>query len=334
MEEQLLHSYRSIPFPLPQSFHNILLQSVEDPHSFQADRIYHLFNHFNIAAAAMLLLVIVLTIWFIIRFRRRLGDDSEGAPIEGDRRVETVMIGIPVLLLAWFFYETLTVAAAVLPPVDPKQQPDVIITGHQFWWEASYPGSHVTTANEIHLPVGRQLLLEMRSADVVHDWWVPQLGNKMDLVPGRKNYLWLDIREPGEYIGACSEFCGQQHAWMRIRVVAQDKQDFSRWLDSNARAASPPTDDLARKGKALFEASSCANCHRITGTTAAGTAGPDLTHIGSRATILTGMLTTNEKNLGDWIDHPQDIKTGSYMPAFLFPRDSVRALAHYLEQLK
>lgn len=307
---------------------------MEDPASVQADRINRLFNHFNIAAAAVLLLVITLTIWFCIRYKRPRGDNSEGSPNEGNRVVETFMIGIPSLLLIWFFYEMFTVSTAVMPSSHPTRPPDIVITGHQYWWEVSYPASHVSTANEVHLPVGRQLLMEMRSADVIHDWWVPQLGNKMDLIPGHKNYLWLTIQKPGSYIGTCSEFCGEQHAWMRIHVIAQNAQDFSRWLDSNAVAAMPPGDDLARHGKVLFETRSCANCHRIGGTPAIGTAGPDLTHIGSRSAILTGLMANNEKNLIEWIDHPQEIKHGAYMPAFLFGKDSVRALAHYLEELK
>ncbi|HEV2482748.1 MAG TPA: cytochrome c oxidase subunit II [Puia sp.] len=359
----------------------ILLQAVEDPQSFQAEHINRLFNQFNIAAAGILLLVLFLVIYVTTKFRRRQGDDSEGAPITGNRRVETLMIGFPTVLLAWFFYKTLAVSAAVMPPVQASRQPDVIITGHQFWWEVSYPrptgspgpassigssgagstsnssssanssgpanssglpgspspassADYVITANEVHLPVGRTLLLELRSADVVHDWWVPQLGNKMDLVPGNKNYLWVTIRRPGDYIGACSEFCGQEHAWMRIRVVAQQPQDFDRWLDSNARDAAPPTDDLARQGEALFLTRTCAGCHRIRGTPAIGAAGPDLTHLGNRSTILTGLLTTSEEDLTKWINHPQEIKQGSYMPDFMFGKDSLRAIAHYLEQLK
>lgn len=359
----------------------MFLQAVEDPQSFQAEHINRLFNQFNIAATCILLLVVFLIIYVTTKYRRRHGDDSEGANIEGNRRVETLMIGFPTVLLAWFFYKTLAVSSAVMPPVNPSRQPDVIITGHQFWWEVSYPrnaGSigtasspgavgvssptgpaaqpnttgnpvpagplaptnpadtpnYVITANEVHLPVGRPLLMELRSADVIHDWWVPQLGNKMDLIPGNKNYLWLNIRRPGDYIGACSEFCGQQHAWMRIHVVAQEPADFARWLDSNSRNANPPTDALARAGETLFQTRTCAGCHRIRGTPADGAAGPDLTHVGNRSTILTGLLTTNEKNLASWIDHPQEIKQGSYMPSFMFSKDSIKAIAHYLEQLK
>jgi len=323
----------------------MFLQAVEDPQSFQAEHINRLFNQFNIAAACILLLVVFLVIYVTTKYRRRHGDDSEGAPIEGNRRVEILMIGFPTVLLAWFFYKTLAVSSAVMPPVNPSRQPDIIITGHQFWWEVSYPRNagtpnpanspnYVITANEVHLPVGRPLLMELRSADVIHDWWVPQLGNKMDLVPGNKNYLWLNIRRPGDYIGACSEFCGQQHAWMRIHVVAQEPADFARWLDSNARNANPPADALARAGETLFQTRTCAGCHRIRGTPADGAAGPDLTHVGNRSTILTGLLSTNEENLASWIDHPQEIKQGSYMPSFMFSKDSIKAIAHYLEQLK
>jgi cytochrome c oxidase subunit II len=314
--------------------HITLLQSVEDPASFQADRINRLFNHFNFAAAGMLLLVLVLLIYIIVRFRRRKGDNSEGPSIEGNRRVEALMIGFPTLLLAWFFYETVSVMGTVLPSVPPGRQPDIVITGHQFWWEIDYPQGNFITANEVHLPIGRQLLMEMRSADVVHDWWVPQLGNKMDLVPGIKNYVWLNIHKPGNYIGTCSEFCGRQHAWMRIHVIAQTMPDFTRWIDSNARPAMTPLDDMGRRGAALFQTATCASCHRIRGTPAIGDAGPDLTHVGSRSDILTGLLANNEKNLFDWIDHPQQIKEGAYMPSFLLDNDSVKAIAHYLEQLK
>jgi cytochrome c oxidase subunit 2 len=331
-----LHNYWSILFPLLYRFipHIILLQSVENPASFQADHINRLFNHFNFAAGGVLLLVIVLLVYILSKFRRRAGDSSEGAHVEGNRLLETLMIGFPTVVLAWFFYETVTVIRTVMPANRPNRSPDVIITGHQYWWEVSYPEGKVITANEVHLPVGRSLLMEMRSADVIHDWWVPQLGNKMDLVPGHPNYLWLTIHRPGEYTGACSEFCGQQHAWMRIHVIAESAPDFSRWLDSNARNAAIPGDSLARRGELIFQASTCAGCHRIRGTPAIGTAGPDLTHIGSRSTLLTGLLGNTEDNLTEWIDHPQRIKEGAYMPDFLFPKDSVRAMARYLEQLK
>ena len=311
-----------------------LLQYVENPASQQADRINRLFNYFNIAAAGMLLLVIFLIVYICIKFRQKKGDSDKPVQTSHSKMLEGAMIGGPVLILIFFFYQTLTTMNAVSPSVPKDRQPDIVITGHQWWWEVDYPGANVVTANEVHLPVGKRLLMQMRSADVIHDWWVPQLGNKMDLVPNHPNYLWLDINKPGKYIGACSEFCGAQHAWMRINVIAQNENDFNKWLVENTKAVVVPTDSLAITGAELFQSKTCANCHRIQGTAATSNAGPDLTHLASRQTILTGLMENNEANLFKWIDHPQQIKPGAHMPDFNFPKDTINAIVHYLNQLK
>lgn len=316
------------------SIHFYLLQSVENPASFQAEKINHLFNTFNIAAAAMLLLVCVLVIYISIKFREKKDDNREASQTTGNKKLEALLIGVPMLLLGYFFYQTVTVINAVAAPTTTTQQPDVIITGHQWWWEVEYPASKVITANEVHLPVGKHLLMEMRTKDVIHDWWVPELGNKMDLIPNLKNYLAVDINKPGNYYGACSEFCGAQHAWMRIHVIAQTQNDFNHWLDSNATNAKQPEDSIAMRGAYLFQTKSCAGCHRIQGTNAVSDYGPDLTHIGSRQQLLTGMINNNEENLFKWINNPQQIKEGAHMPNFIFAKDSVEAIAHYLAQLK
>ncbi len=208
-------------------FQNLyLLQSVNNPASQEAEKIHTLFNYFNIAAAGMLLLVGFLIVYICIKFRHRKGDSSEPKQTTGNKKLEALMIGGPTLLLVFFFYQTVAVMNSVSPPVDKNRQPDVVITGHQWWWEVDYPKANVVTANEVHLPVGKPLLMEMRSADVIHDWWVPELGNKMDLIPTKSNYLSLNINKPGTYIGACSEFCGAEHAWMRINVIAQTQERF------------------------------------------------------------------------------------------------------------
>lgn len=310
------------------------LQSVLNPSSQQADKIYRLFNYFNIAAGSMLLLVIFLVVYISIKFRRKQGDTDDPVQTKGNTKLEAVMIGVPVLLLGFFFYQTVKTMREVSPSVDAGRQPDVIITGHQWWWEVEYPGMDVITANEVHLPVGKTLLLEMRSADVIHDWWVPELGNKMDLVPKTKNYIWLDINKPGTYDGACSEFCGAQHAWMRIKVIAQKENDFTRWLTENAKNALQPKDSLAIRGAALFQLNTCANCHRIKGTEAVANVGPDLTHLASRDLLLTGLMDNNQDNLFKWVSQPQKIKPGSHMPDFKLNEDSIKAIAHYLNQLK
>ena len=317
------------------SFTFILLSSVMQPASQQADKINRLFNTFNIAAAGMLLLVGGLVTYICIKFRQKKGDDPNAvSKATNNYKLEALMIGVPTLILLYFFYQTITVERAVSPTVDTSVQPDVIITGHQWWWEVEYPAANVKTANEVHLPAGKHIVIELRSADVIHDWWVPELGNKMDMIPKVNNYISLDINKPGHYTGACSEFCGQQHAWMRINVIAQNEDDFNNWLLANAKNAVQPVDSLAIKGAVLFGTNSCAGCHRIQGTNAVAVIGPDLTHVGSREQLLTGLLTTNQDNLFKWINHPQEIKEGAYMPNFIYDKDSVTAIAHYLAQLK
>ena len=316
------------------SINNIFLQYVENPASQQADRINRLFNYFNIAAGGMLLLVTFLVVYICIKFRQKKGDTDLPVQTSNNKLLEAIMIGGPTLLLIFFFYQTVTTMNAVSPSVPKNRQPDIVITGHQWWWEVDYPAANVVTANEVHLPVGKHLLMEMRSADVIHDWWVPELGNKMDLVPNQSNYLWLDINKPGDYIGACSEFCGAQHAWMRIKVIAQNENDFNKWLTANAKEAVVPTDSLALKGSELFQSKTCANCHRIQGTAATSNVGPDLTHLAFRDEILTGLMKNNESNLFKWVNHPQEIKPGAHLPDFNFSKDSVNAIVHYLEELK
>ena len=312
-----------------------LLQSVENPASQEADKINRLFNYFNVAAAGMLLLVGFLILYICIKFRQKKGESNEPVNAKQNKKLEILMIGGPFLLLVFFFYQTITIMNSVSPSQDPKgKNPDVIITGHQWWWQVEYPNAHVMTANEVHLPVGKPLLLEMRSADVIHDWWVPELGNKMDLIPTKKNYLSLNINKPGTYIGACSEFCGAQHAWMRIHVIAQTQTDFNNWLAANEKNAVQPQDALAQTGARLFQTKTCANCHRIQGTAATGTAGPDLTHLAERNELLTGLIKNNKANLFKWVDQPQEVKPGAHMPDFKFKKDTLNAIVHYLLQLK
>lgn len=303
------------------------------PASEQAERIATLTNYFFVAAAAILLVVTLLTIIFLVKYRAKLGDNTLPPKIFRSRKAELFIVGIPLALVSFFFVLTLRDMRALEPEAD-TQHPDVIITGHQWWWQADYPGTGVVAANEIHLPVGRKVLMRLRSADVIHDWWVPELGNKMDLIPGRSNHLWLTIRKPGVYEGACSEFCGQQHAWMRIRVVAQTESEYKAWLAAHAAPAIAPAGELAQRGATVFQEKTCGNCHRIAGTEAKGDAGPDLTHLSSRKTLLTGLMDNTAPNLGRWLNHPQQIKPGAYMPDFLLKPSEREALVAYLVQLK
>lgn len=278
-------------FPLIIYFLDVtLLQSVLNPSSQQADKIYRLFDYFNITAGFMLLLVIFLVFYISIKYRRRSGDTDEPVQKTENTKLEAVMIGIPALLLGFFFYHTVNTMREVSPAVDSGRKVDVIIIGHQWWWEVQYPGNNVVTANEVHLPVGKNSLLEMSSADVIHDWWVPELGNKRELRPKIKNYIWLDINEQGMYYGA-------QHAWMRIKVIAEKQNEFTRWLKENAKNAQKPKDSLAIRAAESFQRNSCASCYRFKETEVNSNVWPDLTHLASRGVILTGLMDNNQDNL-------------------------------------
>ncbi|MVN22512.1 cytochrome c oxidase subunit II [Mucilaginibacter arboris] len=307
-------------------------QSIFDAASPQAEKIRSLTIGFIWASSAMMLLVALLAIYIPIKYRAK-NSISEPKQITGNRRLEILMVGVPMVLVIVFFFWSLTTMSAVLP-ARGTAIPDLTITGHQWWWEARYSKSKVIAANEIHLPVGRRLLLQLNSTDVIHDWWVPALGGKMDMIPGINNYLWVTINKPGIYEGACSEFCGQQHAWMRIRVVAQLPTDYQHWLDANQADEKQPNDSLVTAGQALFTYASCSSCHSINGTGAAGLQGPNLTHFGSRKTMLAGMLDNTPENLYRWLTDPQKVKPGAHMPRFIFGQDSIRALTAYLAQLK
>jgi cytochrome c oxidase subunit 2 len=307
-------------------------QSIFYSASPQAEKINRLSYGFLTAASGVLLLVVVLTVYITIKFRSK-ANTTEPRQISGNRKLEIAMVGFPMLLVIVFFFWSLHVMNAVNPDRG-NHKPDVVITGHQWWWEAVYPGSKVTTANEIHLPTGRKLLLQLNSADVIHDWWVPSFGAKMDMIPGMNNFLWVTIDKPGIYEGTCSEFCGEQHAWMRIMVVAQNPDDYNKWLLAHTIKAKVPTDAIALLGEGIFMNSSCSSCHSIQGTLATGMEGPNLTHFASRQTMLSGMMDNNPVNVEKWLSDPQKIKPGAHMPRFIFGKDSVRAITAYLTQLK
>lgn len=306
---------------------DIPLQSVLRSSSQQAEEINRLTNYFFIAAGFILLVVAALTAYVLYRFKGNK-DQTSSKPLSN--KVEIATIGVPSLLVAVFLYLNIKTINLVEPAHDNKT-PDVVVTAHQWWWEASYPSSNVVTANEIHLPAGKKILLKLLSADVIHDWWIPQFGNKMDMVPAQENYLWLDIKQPGEYYGVCSEFCGAQHAHMRLKVVAQNEIDYNNWLMQHQQ---PAMNTLFTSGAQLFMSKTCGNCHRIGGTEAKGTVGPDLTHLASRQTLLAGLLENNIENLTNWIKDPQQIKPGAHMPNFHLDDTTVNSIVAYLSSLK
>jgi cytochrome c oxidase subunit II len=212
------------------------------------------------------------------------------------------------------------------------------ITGHQWWWEVQYqadsPHLSFTTANEIRVPVGQPITIQLESADVIHSFWVPSLTGKMDLITGQQNSVQFTARAPGLYRGQCAEFCGLQHAHMAFTVRALPPDEFSKWRDHQNQPAAGPNDPLGTQGEQLFRSKGCALCHTIRGTLAGGQFGPDLTHIASRDTIAAGTLPQTPGTLGAWISDPQHIKPGNLMPKMALRSDELIAILHYLETLQ
>ncbi len=271
----------------------------------------------------------VVVVALVVGLRRR---PAEGSPTGG-----RWLIGGGVVLPAVLIVVVLVATVASMRAVSGAPSDDAVrieVVGHQWWWEVRYPDDQVVTANEVHIPAGRDVVLELRSADVIHSFWVPALAGKMDLLPERANTLVIDADRPGRYEGVCAEFCGIQHANMRLVVVAHDEPGFARWLDEQRRPAVEPTDDLELRGERLFTSEGCASCHTVAGTGADGDDGPDLTHVASRETIAAGALDNTAPNLSEWIADPHAIKDGVLMPAVQLDPDELDALVAYIGALR
>jgi cytochrome c oxidase subunit II len=214
----------------------------------------------------------------------------------------------------------------------------ITVIGEQWWWRLEYAtadGVRFDSANELRIPAGRPVQLALKTADVIHSFWTPNLAGKLDMIPGRTNMLTLNAARPGVYRGQCAEYCGGAHALMALLVVALPEEEFALWLAGQAGQAEPPREALAQRGRLLFERNGCGGCHTIRGTSANGIIGPDLTHVGQRETIAAATLANTIPNLVYWIRHNQEIKPDNHMLPFvgMETRDAT-AIAHYLSGLK
>jgi cytochrome c oxidase subunit 2 len=246
-------------------------------------------------------------------------------------------VAVPVLVLA----ALLVYGLAMLPPLVARAPADALqvsVVGEQWWWRVRYlpdGGDAIELANELRLPVGERVQLRLDSDNVIHSFWVPSLGGKMDMIPGRTTYLALQPTRTGIFRGVCAEYCGTSHAQMAFYVEVMEREAFDRWLAQQGTAAAAPDDDLARLGAGLFLANGCAACHRIAGTAATGRIGPDLTHVASRHSIAAGVLPTTADALRRWLADTSRIKPGVHMPAFgMLPEAELQALAAYLTALE
>jgi cytochrome c oxidase subunit 2 len=274
---------------------------------------------------------VALTIAYSLFAFRARADGDEPPQTSGNHRLEVVWTVIPIAIVIGLFVMSVRTMATSDPPAD--RNPDLVLVGHQWWWEARYP-SGVVTANEIHIPTGKPLLVRLESADVIHDFWVPQLARKMDAVPGHPNFFWISADAPGSYGGTCAEYCGAQHAWMRILVVADAPGPFDAWQEAQLEPAAIPTVEAAARGEHTFRDEACGNCHAIAGRGFEGRVAPDLTHLQARDTLGAGVIDDTPEGLTEWLRDPQRIKPGCHMPDFKLSEGKVGDLVAYLEELR
>lgn len=315
-----------------------MLQSALEPHGQQAAAIGSLW---------WLLLVVCTAVWVAVMvalalalFRRRRTEQTD--PRDGEPRkvrvVGAAVVATGAILITFVAYSVVVARTTTRQPADSERPVRIVVTGHQWWWEVEYEDEIASrrfkTANELRVPVGRPVMLELLSHDVIHSFWVPNLAGKTDVVPGRRNRLWFQATAAGVYRGQCAEFCGLQHAKMAFVVEAVPDGDFEAWADANRAPAVVAATDEARHGAQVFARSSCVMCHTVRGSGAWGQVAPDLTHVASRRTLAAGTLPNTRGDLAGWILDPDHVKPGTQMPpTHLAPAD-LQALLTYLRTLE
>lgn len=279
--------------------------------------------------------VAVIFTYVILKYRKRRGDeDIIPEQVEGNTTLEVIWTAIPILLLLILAIPTV-LATFTLAAEEPQEGDDTLkiqVTAYQYWWDFNYPDLEFNTAQDLYIPVGEKIYVELTSKDVIHSFWVPALAGKMDTNPGLTNAMWIEAKEPGVYKGKCAELCGPSHALMDFRVIALEKDEFDAWVNHMKTAESAPQTEAAQAGEEIFT-ESCISCHAV--GSEGGNIGPDLTVFGDRET-LAGFLEMTDEKIADWIKDPQALKPANHMPAFKdqLNDDEINALVAYLKELK
>jgi cytochrome c oxidase subunit 2 len=316
-------------------------QSALDPAGPGAARIGDIWWLMLFVCAAVFGLVMLTLLWAIAHRRPR--GEASSAPARPDPRHEQALtravgaaIAVTVAIVFLFVVASYWVGRALV--AQPAAALTIDVTAQRWWWDVRYrdavPSREFSTANEIHIPVGRSVQLTLRSVDVIHSLWVPNLQGKKDLIPGQVNTIYLQADRPGVFRGQCAEFCGLQHAHMALDVVAEPEDEFARWLAQQREPAPDPETAQQKKGRDVFLTGSCVLCHAIAGTSAGGVAGPNLTHVASRRTLAAGTIPNTRGHLAGWIVDPQLRKPGNNMPPNPLRGDELQALLSYLETLR
>ena len=311
------------------------VQSALDPAGPQAARINDLWWLMLWTCAGVFAIVISALVAALRRGRAQPAEDAET-----ERKMTKVVaagVAVTTVILFAFMISDFVTGRALWSLASP----DAIIikvTGHQWWWDFEYqdpiPSHRVRTANEIHIPVGRPVKLEMTSSDVIHSFWVPNLHGKTDLLTGHQTVTWLQADRPGKYRGQCAEYCGHQHAHMAFVVIAEPVGQFNAWFDNERLPAITAANAGQQRGQQIFMSRTCMMCHQIRGTDAGGRSAPELTHLASRESIAAGTLANTRDNLKGWIVDSQRFKPGNKMPSHDLGDEDLNALLDYLESLK
>lgn len=319
-----------------------LPQSVFDPHGPVARMQLRLLSLTMWLALLVGTVVAALSIYVAWRFREKPGDKGLPPQIHGNHKLEVLWTIIPIAILTIIAVPTVQTAQAVYNP--PQGALKVRVIGRQWFWDFEYPELGIKTSNELHIPVGRPIELEVTSQDVIHSFWVPKLMGTIDVIPNRVNKAWMQADEPGEYSGQCKEFCGASHAKMKFRVIAEDPAKFEEWVKKMKQYSVTVDSDLAKRGQQLFFEKSCYQCHAISGLVgktadgkeveAKGTVGPNLTGVGSRRYIAAGYMPNTDENLKLWLKDPGAVKPGAKMPNLQLKEDELQALVAFLRSVK
>jgi len=320
-------------------------QTALDHAAEQGARITSLWWFYFAVLIGVFALVIAAMLTAVVIHRTGQLKDNASVPIEQpesarERRIAVTIVGATVATILIMF--GLLVADVFADRAVSSKAPDnavvIKVTGHQWWWELRYENQDTskifTTANELHIPTEIPVKFELNSVDVIHSFWVPNLHGKKDLIPGHPTNTWLIAKKPGIYYGQCAEFCGYQHAHMRLVITAEPEQAFNGWLEQQRQSAPDPMTDEQKRGLQVLTGSTCVMCHSVQGTPARGSLGPDLTHLAARQWLGAGALPNNPTDLGQWIRDPQAHKPGVRMPQHPFSETDLNALVAYLQTLK
>jgi cytochrome c oxidase subunit II len=327
------------------------MQSALDPAGSNAESIAKLWWLFFYTCSGVFILVIFALVLAVLKGRKArlpaIPDSLSGAipvlepPPNAEQKRSNVIkaaVGATVVILFVFLVASFITGRAISPARADQQTLMIEVTGQQWWWQARYidsnPSNVFTTANEIHIPVGRPVLLTLSAHDVIHSFWVPNLAGKKDLIPGKNSSILFKADRPGTFRGQCAEYCGLQHARMALYIIAEPPEKFAEWLNAQRQPAASPSTESEKKGQQVFMTSPCIMCHTIQGTSANAMVGPDLTHLASRFTIAAATVPNTRGHLGGWVIDSQTIKPGNHMPPNNLNSEELQSLLDYLQSLK